>query len=142
LPLKSPERAIQVAAVAELYSISITTVYRALYAFRKPHAAHRTDYGKPRLLPQTELERYCELIAALKLRTTNKKGRHLSTGRAIELMEDYGVETTQGLVKAPKGLLCRPTVNRFLLLLRLDQPRLLREPPAVRFQAEYSNDWV
>jgi hypothetical protein len=55
-------------------------------------------------------------------------------------MEDYGVETAQGLVKAPKGLLRRPTVNRYLLLLRLDQPRLLREPPAVRFQAEYSND--
>lgn len=140
LPPKSPERAIQIAAVAKLYGISTTTVYRALYAFWKPHSAHRADHGKPRLLPQSELERYCELIAALKLRTTNKKGRHLSTGRAIELMEDYGVETAQGLVKAPKGLLRRPTVNRYLLLLRLDQPRLLREPPAVRFQAEYSND--
>lgn len=140
LPPKSPERAIQIAAVAKLYGISTTTVYRALYAFRKPHSAHRADHGKPRLLPQSELERYCELIAALKLRTTNKQGRHLSTGRAIELMENYGVETAHGLVKAPKGLLRRPTVNRYLLLLRLDQPRLLREPPAVRFQAEYSND--
>lgn len=55
-------------------------------------------------------------------------------------MEDYGVETAQGLVKVPKGLLSRPTVNRYLSLLRLDQPRLLREPPAVRFQAEHSND--
>jgi hypothetical protein len=86
------------------------------------------------------LERYCELIAALKLRTTNKQGRHLSTRRAIQLMEDYGVETAQGLIKVPKGLLRRPTVNRYLSLLRLDQPRLLREPPAVRFQAEQSND--
>lgn len=34
----------------------------------------------------------------------------------------------------------RPTVNRYLSLLRLDQPHLLREPPAVRFQAEHSND--
>jgi hypothetical protein len=140
LPPKSPERAIQIATVAKLYGISTTTVYRALYAFRKPHSAYRADHGKPRLLPQSELERYCELIAALKLRTTNKQGRHLSTGRAIELMEDYGVETAHGLVKAPKGLLRRPTVNHYLLLLRLDQPRLLREPPAVRFQAEYSND--
>lgn len=139
-PSKSPERATQVAAVAELYGVSATTVYRALNAFRKPHPAHRADYGKPRLLPQTELERYCELIAALKLRTTNKQGRHLSTRRAIELMEDFGVETAHGLVKAPKGLLRRPTVNRYLSLLRLDQPRLLREPPAVRFQAEHSND--
>ncbi len=140
LPPKSPERATQVAAVAGLYGVSITTVYRALHAFRKPHAAHRADHGKPRVLPQAELEHYCELIAALKLRTTNKQGRHLSTRRAIQLMEDYGVETAQGLVKVPKGLLRRPTVNRYLSLLRLDQPRLLREPPAVRFQAEQSND--
>ena len=140
LPRKSPERAAQIAAAADLYGVSATTVYRALQAVQKPHAAHRADHGKPRLLPQLELERYCELIAALKLRTTNKAGRHLSTGRAIELMENYGVETAQGLVKAPKGLLRRPTVNRHLSLLRLDQPHLLREPPAVRFQAEHSND--
>jgi hypothetical protein len=140
LPRKSPERATQIAAVAGLYGVSATTVYRALQAFQKPYAAHRADHGKPRMLPQAELERYCELIAALKLRTTNKAGRHLSTGRAIELIEDHGVETVQGLVKAPKGLLRRPTVNRYLSLLRLDQPHLLREPPAVRFQAEHSND--
>ncbi len=140
LPCKSPERATQVSAVATLYGLSTSTVYRALQELRKPHAAHRADYGKPRVLPKNELERYCELIAALKLRTTNKQGRHLSTGRAIELMENYGVETAQGLVKAPKGLLRCPTVNRYLSFLRLDQPHLLREPPAVRFQAEYSND--
>jgi hypothetical protein len=140
LPCKSPERATQVSAVATLYGISTSTVYRALHELRKPHAAHRADYGKPRVLPKNELERYCELIAALKLRTTNKKGRHLSTGRAIELMENYGVETAQGLVTVPKGLLSCPTVNLYLSLLRLDQPHLLREPPAVRFQAEYSND--
>ena len=46
----------------------------------------------PRLLPQIELERYCELIAAIKLRTPNKAGRHLCTVRAIELMGEYGVE--------------------------------------------------
>ena len=84
LPPRSPERAAQVAAVAQLYGVSSTTVYRALQAFPKPHAAHRTDRGTPRVLPKAELERYCELIAALKLRTTNKQGRHLSTQRAIE----------------------------------------------------------
>jgi len=31
-----------------------------------------------------------DVVAALKLRTTNKSGRHLSTGRALQLMEDYG----------------------------------------------------
>ncbi len=87
LPPKSPERAAQIAAVAQVYGVSSTTVYRALRALLKPCAVHRRDRGTPRVLPQAELERYCELIAALKLRTTNKQGRHLSTQRAIELLE-------------------------------------------------------
>jgi hypothetical protein len=53
----------QIVAVAELYGVSTTSVYRALRRFQQPRAAHRSDYGKPRVLPQTELERYCELIA-------------------------------------------------------------------------------
>jgi hypothetical protein len=69
------------------------------------------------VLPQAELERYCELIAALKLRTTNKQGPHLSTRRAIELLEDYGVEPVQGLAKSPRGVLHVPTINHYLSLL-------------------------
>ncbi|WP_204903148.1 DDE-type integrase/transposase/recombinase [Pseudomonas syringae] len=140
LPKKSPERATQVAAIAELYGVSPSTVYRALNLIHKPHAVHRADRGKPRVLQRAQLERYCELIAALKLRTTNKQGRHLSTRRAIELLEDYGVETEQGLVRAPKGILTRSTVNEYLSRWLLNQSRLLRQPPAVRFQAEHSND--
>ncbi|NHB98740.1 DDE-type integrase/transposase/recombinase [Photorhabdus stackebrandtii] len=140
LPPKSPERATQIAAMAHLYGVSATTVYRNLHVVLKPRTVHRCDHGIPRILPQSELEHYCELIAALKLRITNKLGRHLSTVRAIQLLEEHGVETGHGLVRAPKGLLRRQTVNRWLSLYRLDQPRLLREPPAVRFQAKYSND--
>jgi hypothetical protein len=140
LPKKSPERATQVAALAELYGVSPSTVYRALNLYYKPHAAHRADHGTPRVLQKVELEQYCELIAALKLRTTNKQGRHLSTRRAIELLEDYGVETVQGLVRAPSGVLSRPTIDRYLALWGLDQPRLSRQPPATRFQAANSND--
>jgi hypothetical protein len=140
LPPKSGERAAQVAAVADLYGVSAATVYRALQRVSKPHAACRADHGKPRVLNQAELQRYCELVAALKLRTTNKQGRHLSTRRAIELLEAHGVQTDQGLVKAPQGVLHRPTVNRYLGLWHLDQPHLRRAPPAVRFQAQCSND--
>lgn len=140
LPPKSPERAAQVAAVAQVYGVSSTTVYRALGALLKPRAVHRRDRGTPRVLPQAELERYCELIAALKLRTTNKQGRHLSTQRAIELLEQYGVETPQGLIRAPQGVLHKTTINVYLRQWHLDHPRLTRQPPAVRFEAEHSND--
>lgn len=139
LPPKSPERAAQVKSIAELYAVSTDTVYRALRDLHKPKAAQRGDRGKPRVLPKAELEHYCELIAALKLRTTNKKGRHVSTRRAIELMEKYGLETPQGLIHVPKGLLSASTVNHYLSYWKLDQPRLTRQPPAVRFQAELSN---
>ncbi|PYE20528.1 hypothetical protein C7410_11666 [Paraburkholderia silvatlantica] len=76
----------------------------------------------------------------MKLRTTNKQGRHFSTRRAIELLEDYGVETAQGLLSAPRGVLRRTTVNYYLSAWRLDHLHLLRPLPAVRFQAEHSND--
>lgn len=139
-PRRSPERRHQIAAVATLYGLSPTTVYRALRNFNKPFPAHRRDHGCPRVLQFSALEHYCELISALKLRTTNKKGRHISTQRAIELLAEYGVETPQGLIQAPKGLLTASTVNRYLRLWHLNQSRLTREPPAVRFQAEYSNE--
>jgi hypothetical protein len=112
--------------VALLYGLSTGTVYREMNRVRRPHTVHRADLGKPRVLAQPDLERYCELVAALKLRTTNKNNRHLSTGRAIELLEDYGIETTHGLVRAPKGLLKRPTVNRYLSLWHLDLSHLTR----------------
>lgn len=140
LPRKSPERARQVAEFADLYGVSPTTVYRTLKNLRKPRLTHRADHGKPRVLPMAELESYCALIAAVKLRTTNRQGRHVSTKRVIELLEEHGIETPQGLVKAPKGLLHKSTVDAYLTQLHLDQPRLQRQPPAVRFQAERSND--
>ena len=53
-------------------------------------------------MPKAELKRYCELVAALKLGTTNKAGRRLSTKRTIDLLEEYGVETGHGLVRAAR----------------------------------------
>ncbi len=140
LPVRSPERKKQVEAFASLYAVSTTTIYRYLKTFNQPKPAHRSDRGKTRCLPDKELTYYCELIAALKMRTTNKQNRHISTVRAIEIIEEHGVETAQGLVKPPKGVLCKSTINRHIAQLGLDQSRLLREPVSVRFQAEHSND--
>jgi hypothetical protein len=128
----------QEAAIA--YDVSEATIYRALKRRSSPRAAHRVDQGTPRVLPVDQLERYCEVIAALKLRSTNKKGRHLSTAEAIRLLETYGVETPDGFVQAPQTLLKKSTVNRYLSSWGLDWRRLRREPPAVRFEAEQSNE--
>src|SRR5215831_8896306 len=127
LPPRSPERRRLMHETARLYGVSEQTLYRVLRQQSKPRVVtRRMDHGVPRVLPQGDLTRYLELIAAVKLRTTNGKGRHLSTGEAIRLLEDYGLETPEGRVQAPKGVLKLATVRR--------------EPPAVRFQAQYSNE--
>jgi hypothetical protein len=64
------------------------------------------------VLPQDKMENYCELIAAIKVRTSNKKGRHPSTGEAIRLIEEFGIETPDGLIRAQKSMLKTTTVNR------------------------------
>ncbi len=126
---------------AALYGVSEQTVYRILAQQSKPRAvAKRSDRGTPRVLPKANLDRYLELIAAVKLRTSNRKGRHMSTNEAIRLLEDYGLETKEGLVQAPEGVLKTATVNRYLKKWGLDWRTLRREPPAVRFQAEHSNE--
>ena len=139
LPLRSAERRHLVENCADLHGISVDTVYRALRDQFRPRALHRRDRGAPRRASRREMERWCELIAALKLRTTNLKGHHLSTGRAIELLVEHGIETPDGLEQAPPDLLTRATVDRYLRAWGLDETRLTRPPPAVRFQAEHSN---
>ena len=87
-----------VRSTAALYGLSPSTLYRSLRQQVRPKAVRRADRGKPRKLSMAEMERYCEIVAALKIRTSNRKGRHLSTVRAIALMEAHGVETPDGLV--------------------------------------------
>ena len=140
LPPRSHERRLVMQDTARLYGVSEPTLYRALGARGRPKIVRRADRGTPRVLPQEQLERYCELIAAIKVRTSNKKKRHLSTGEAIRLLEEFGLETPDGFVQAPKGRLTRTTVNRYLQQWGFDRTSLLRQPAAVRFQAEHSND--
>lgn len=140
LPPRHEERKELIASMADLYGVSPATIYRALRELQKPKPTSRADLGRPRKMSASQMERYCEIVAAMKLRTTNKQGRHLSTGRTIELLEKYGVETAQGHIQVPAGLLTKVTVNRFLVRWGYDQHRLTRQPPAVRFQADNSND--
>jgi len=140
LPARSAVRREDVGRTAELFGVSPSTVYRSLKALHQPKGLKRADRGKPRSIPERDLARYCEIIAALKIRTSNRKGRHLSTGRSIELLEEHGVQTPGGHVRPPPGLLKRSTVNRWLKDWGFDHPRMTRAAPATRFEARHSND--
>lgn len=139
-PARSRERREMILQTAQHYGVSADTLYRALRAFQRPQPLRRADFGEPRVMPKTELEQYCEVIAALKIRTSNKKQRHLSTAEALRLLETYGLETPEGFLQAPAGQLKKTTVNRYLKRWGYDRNTLLREAPAVRFQAQHSND--
>jgi hypothetical protein len=139
LPARHPERQVLLASTAGLYNVSRATLYRLLRGGRRPKDAHRADRGQPRVMAAAELERWCEIVAAMKVRTTNKKGRCLSNARILELLVEHGVETPEGLQKLPPGRLTASTLNRHIRRLGYDHARMTREPPAVRFQAERSN---
>jgi hypothetical protein len=140
LPPRNPERMKMIQRFAELYAVSVSSVYRALRAKRIPKSIRRSDSGITRVLANTDMERYCQIIAAMKLRTRNKKGHHLSTNEALLLFENFGIETTKGLEKPPKGLLKKTTVNRYLKKWGYDFRSLDIEPVSVRFQASNSNE--
>jgi hypothetical protein len=140
LPPRSSERRRVIEEMASFYGVSIKSLYRALRLHRRPKALRRADRGIPRVLPQDKMEHYCEVIAAVKMRTSNQKGRCLSTGQTIRLLEQFGIETPEGLVKAEPGLLRLSTVNRYLSQWGYDKNTWSRQPAAVRFQAEHSND--
>jgi len=139
LPSRCRERSLLVEETATLYGVSTDTLYRALRTFSRPKTINRSDSGSPRKLSSKQMELYCEVIAAMKIRTCNKKGRHVSTARAIELLEDSGMNTPYGFIQPEKGLLNKTTVNRYLKTWGYDHLTMTRQPPAVRFQADHSN---
>jgi hypothetical protein len=55
------------------------------------------------------------------------------------LLEEFGLETPNGFVQAPKGRLTRTTVNCYLTKWGFDRAKLLRQPAALCFQAEHSD---
>lgn len=140
LPARSPKRQVLIKDVATLYHVSSATVRRALKQKTPLRYAKRRDYNQPRTMTQEKMRYYCELVAALQLRTTNKKGRHLSTRECIRLLQESGVDTPDGLIKVPVGQLKVSTVNRYLKRFGYTHRSLQIEPAATRFQAVYSND--
>lgn len=138
---RDPGRKVLVEEFSTLFGVTPSTVYRQLRKTVDFSHNKRRDFNQPRALSSDDLLMYCRLIAALKIRTTNKNNRHLSTPKCIEILEEHGVETISGLIKAPAGLLKKSTVNRYLTQWGLAHNTMLSvEPVVVRFEAEESND--
>lgn len=85
------------------------------------------------------MERFAEIVAALKLRTSNKKVATSRPSVRLSCWRRPGVDTPEGLVRAPVGLLKRPTIDRLLHTSGLDYARVIRPTAAVRFQARHAN---
>ena len=136
---RSAERKRFVQEFARLYGTSVNTVYRRLRERRRPKSLRRIEAGRPRHISKAKMEKYCRIIAALKIRTRNKKGHILSTAEAIRLLE-FGVQTPDGTVKLPKGLITKSTASHYLKIWDYTLASLSIEPAAVRVQANYSNE--
>ena len=140
LSAKHRDRKPLINETAKAFSVSPSTVRRAIKNYSQPRSVIRSDYNCPRKINKEEMVRYCELIAALKIRSTNRKGKQLSTPRAIWILENHGIDLEGKRINSPKGLLTKPTVNRYLKRLGLTSKNFLCEPVVVRFQATYSNE--
>ena len=113
LPSRSHERRLIIQDTANLYDVSEATLYRALREYNRPKALRRSDCGASRILPVAEMETYCEIIAAMKIRTSNQKGRHLSTSETIRLLEEFGLDTPNGFFKTDVvNLFITPQLSR------------------------------
>ena len=97
---RSPKRKKIIEDCAHYFDVSASTVRRQLCQHVHSTRSKRIDTNKPRILSKTEMLMYCRLIAALKIRTSNKKDRHLSTPSCIKILEEHGVETDTGFITA------------------------------------------
>jgi hypothetical protein len=65
---RDPTRAEIIAHATTAYGVSVWTIYRALRELTQPKSIWRSDDGATRAVPASEMERYTEIIAALKIR--------------------------------------------------------------------------
>jgi len=124
LPARHAERTALIRSTAELYAVIRATLYRLLRGERRPRDTHRADLGRPRSMPLSEIERWCEIVAAMKVRTRNRKGRHLSTVR-VWACSPSTASTPGGFEKMQTGRLTASTLNRHLRRLGYDQHPML-----------------
>jgi hypothetical protein len=136
---RDAQRCKLVERTAAMFGCSCETVYRQLAHLRGPRRCTRSDQGRPRGAMEADYKRWVEVVAAVKLATRNKKGRHLSTSKAIELAEE-GVYLEGRFEQIPKGKLQRSNCDRWMQRLGISIHYSLRQTPAIRFEARESNE--
>lgn len=104
----------------DFYAASRATLYRALRGDDHPRDAHRADRGHARVMGDGEIERWYEIVAAVKKSTTNRKGRYLWTARALKLVEEHGVHTPDAHRQLPPRLLIISTRTRYVHIAQSD----------------------
>jgi hypothetical protein len=135
---RDPERRTLVARTAFLFHRSEKTVSRQLAQLAGPKRFTRKDQGHARYPVESEFRRWIEMVAAIKLATLNRKGRHLSTAKAIALAED-GVYLEGRFEHIPNGVLTRSCCDRWLATLGITLRQRSRPEPCVRFEAHESH---
>lgn len=127
--------------VAILYDLSDSAIYRQLknLQLHPPTRKRRKDSGAPKILSNEKLYLYCQLIAALKIRTINNQNHTLSTKQCITFLENEGVVVNNKTISAPKNILKTSTVNKYLSLYYISPNDVLSEPTFTHFEASYSN---
>ncbi len=127
--------------VAECYQLSDSTVYRQLkkLMLHPNERSSRKDKGHARVIKDEDLHHYCQLIAAMKIRSMNSKKHLLSTAQCIKFIEEDGVVVKNITIKAPQNLLKVSTVNRYLNHYLISPDHVLTEPTVNHFEASYSN---
>lgn len=124
----------------DTFGVSRSSVYRQLSVL-SPINNKRSDAGINRITEQKELIEYCRIISALKIRTSNEKGTHMSTQRCINILEEQGIEIDGKFIKPTKGLLRRSTIDRYLNQWQLSYDHINGLQPVVRhFEATFSNE--
>ena len=86
------------------------------------------------------MERLCELVAAMKLRTTNQRGGISRPAVSSSCWSSTGSRLRTAWSGRRRVPVTRTTVNRYLRAWGLDDGASSRPPPAQRFQAEHVND--
>jgi transposase InsO family protein len=138
-PKRDYQRKVLIEEYASYYDISVSSVYRQLSKYKYVDKV-RSDSGSTRSIHKTNLIRYCKIISALKLKTSNQRN-NISTRKCIHILETEGVSLDDEHIKVPKGLLKRSTVDKYLKKFELDYSTIRNVQPVVsRFEATYSNE--